>query len=76
MLVLESRREEQEEVENAMYDCLRAQNTPPPGLRPGVLQDPGPPWVEAVPVGYVAAAPPSLVVSLVVEHDHVDQSTV
>ena len=70
------REEQQEEVENATYDDPRAQNTPPPGLRPGVLQDPGPPWVKAVTVGYVAAAPPSLVVSLVAEHDHVDQATV
>ena len=54
---------------------LRAQTTPPLGTRPGVLQDPGPPWVEAVTVGYVAATP-SLVVSLVAVHDHVDQATV
>ena len=58
------------------YDGQRAQNTPPPGLRPGVLLDPGPPWVEAVTIGYVAAGPPSLVVALVAEHDHVDQATV
>ena len=45
-------------------------------LCPQSLQDPGPPWVEAVTVGYVAAAPPSLVVSLVAEHDNVDQATV
>ena len=32
----------------------------PPGLRPGVLQDPGPPLVEAVTVGYVAAGVPLL----------------
>ena len=38
----------------------RAQSTPPPGLRPGVLQDPGPPLVEAVTVGYVAAGVPLL----------------
>ena len=74
--VVSRREEQQEEVENATYDGLRAQNTPPPGTRPGVLQDPGPPWVEAVTVGYVAAAPPSLVVSLVAEHDNVDQATV
>ena len=54
--------EQQEEVEHETFDGLRAQSTPPPGTRPGVLQDPGPPWVEAVTVGYVAAAPPSLVV--------------
>ena len=40
--------EQQEEVELETYDGPRAQNTPPPGLRPGVLQDPGPPLVEAV----------------------------
>ena len=40
-----SRREvQQEEVEHETYDDPRAQNTPPPGMRPGVLQDPGPPW--------------------------------
>ena len=60
--------EQQEEVEHETHDGLRAQNTPPPGTRP--------PWVEAVTVGYVAAAPPSLVVSLVAEHDNVDQATV
>ena len=74
--VVSRREEQQEEVENSTYDGLRAQNTPSPGTRPGVLQDPGPPWVEAVTVGYVAAAPPSLVVSLVAEHDNVDQATV
>ena len=63
-------------MELDLNDSPRAQNTPPPGLRPGVLQDPGPRWDEAVTVCYVAAAPPSLVVSLVAEHDHVDQATV
>ena len=52
--------EQQEEVEHETYDGPRAQSTPPPGLRPGVLQDPGPPWVEAVTVGYVAAGVPLL----------------
>ena len=31
-----------EEVENATHDGLRAQKTPPPGVRPGCLSDPGP----------------------------------
>ena len=51
-----------EELEHATHYGLRAQNTPPPGSRPGVLQDPGPPCVEAATVGYVAAGPPSLTV--------------
>ena len=74
--VVSRREEQQEEVEQDTYDGPRAQNTPPPGTRPGVLQDPGPPWVEAVTVGYVAAGAPSLVVSLLAEHDNVDQATV
>ena len=52
--------EQQEEVEHETYDGPRAQSTPPAGLRPGVLQDPGPPLVEAVTVGYVAAGVPLL----------------
>ena len=52
--------EQQKEVEHETNDGPRAQSTPPPGLRPGVLQDPGPPLVEAVTVGYVAAGVPLL----------------
>ena len=38
----------------------QTQKTDRAETRPGVLKDPGPPWVEAVTVGYVAArAPPS-----------------
>ena len=33
--------EQQQGVEHETYDGPRAQSTPPPGLRPGVLQDPG-----------------------------------
>ena len=52
--------EQQEEVEHETHDGPRAQSAPPPGLRPGVLQDPRPPLVEAVTVGYVAAGVPLL----------------
>ena len=67
---------QQHEVEQDTYDGLRAQNTPPAGSRPGVLQDPGPPWVEAVTVGYVAAGAPSLVVAPVAAHDELDTAFV
>ena len=54
-----TRREgQQEEVEVELHDGLRAQMTPPPGTRPGVPLDPGPPVVGAVAVGYVAAPGP------------------
>ena len=68
--------EQQEEVEHETYDGPRALNTPPPGTRPGVLQDTGPPWVEAVTVGYVAAGAPSLVVAPVAAHDELDAASV
>ena len=68
--------EPEEEVEFEEHAGLRAQNTPPPGSRPGVLTDPGPPWVEAVTVGYVAAGAPSLVVAPVAAHDELDNATV
>ena len=68
--------EQQEEVEHETYDGPRALDTPPPGTRPGVLQDPGPPWVEAVTVGYVAAGAPSLVVAPVAAHDELDTASV
>ena len=56
-----TRREGQpEEVEHEQHDGLRAQTTPPPGVRPGVLLDPGPPGDEAVAVGYAAASVPLL----------------
>ena len=45
-------------------------------MRPGVLQDPGPPWVEAVTVGYVAAGAPSFVVATVAAHDELDTASV
>ena len=61
-------------VEHETHDGLRAQNTPPPGTQPGVLQDPGPSWVEAVTVGYVAARPPSLTV-VPVSDDRIDDAT-
>ena len=38
----------------------RSQTRPLPGVRPGVPLDPGPPWVEAAAVGYVAAGVPLL----------------
>ena len=73
--VLVMRREEQqEEVEQDTYEGPRAQSTPPPRARPGVLKDPGPPWVEAVTVGYVAAGAPSLSVVLVSD-DRIDDAT-
>ena len=68
--------EPEEEVEFEEHAGLRAQNIPPPGSRPGVLKDPGPPWVEAVTVGYVAAGAPSLVVASVAAHDGLDDATV
>ena len=52
-----------EEEVREVNGALEGQKRPPPGTRPGVLQDPGPPWVEAVTVGYVAAGAPSLVVA-------------
>ena len=47
-----------------------------PRTRPGVLKDPGPPWVEAVTVGYVAAGAPRLVVPTLHADDGVDGITV
>ena len=74
--VVSRREEQQEEVEQDTYDGPRALDTPPPGTRPGVLQDPGPPWVEAVTVGYAAAGASSLVVAPVAAHDEVDTASV
>ena len=55
------RREEQHEGEvHEENDALRSQTTPLPGVQPGVPLDPGPPWVEAAAVGYVAAGVPLL----------------
>ena len=34
-------RAEVEEAVNATHDALRGQNTPPPGVRPGILAEPG-----------------------------------
>ena len=74
--VVSRREEQQEEVEQDTYDGLRALDTQPPGTRPGVLQDPGPPWVEAVTAGYVSAFSPSLVVAPVAAHDELDTASV
>ena len=74
--VVSWREEQQEEVEQDAYDGPRALNTPPRATRPGVLQDPGPPWVEALTVGYVAAGAPSLVVAPVAAHDELDTASV
>ena len=41
-------------------DAPQSQTTPLPGVRPGVLLDPGPPGDEAVAVGYAAASVPLL----------------
>ena len=73
--VVSWREEQHEEVEQDAYDGSRALNTPPPGTRSGVLQDPGPPWVEAVTVGYVAAGAASPVVAPVA-HDELDTASV
>ena len=55
---------QQEEVEHETYDDPRAQNTPPPGMRPGVLQDPGPPWSrQSRSDDRIAAVPPPTVSS-------------
>ena len=51
-------------VAGETYSGRRAQKTVSEGRRPGVLEDPGPPWVEAVTVGYVAASVPPLGVPL------------
>ena len=48
----------------------------PPGTRLGVLKDSGPPWVEAVTVGYVAASVPLLGVPHLQGDDSVDGRTV
>ena len=42
--------------EEEVHKTNNALRRPHPGTRPGVLQDPGLPWVEAVTVSYVAAA--------------------
>ena len=70
--VVSRRDEQQEEVEQDTYDAPRGLYTAPPGTRPGVLQDPGPPWVEAVTVEYVAAGPSLTVVS--VSDDRIDDA--
>ena len=43
--VVTRREGQQQEVEVEQHDGLRAQTTPPPGTRPGVPLDPGPPVV-------------------------------
>ena len=70
-----TRREGQpEEVEVEQHDGLRAQTTPPPGTRPGVPLDPGPPVVGAVTVGYVAAPGPLLAPPVLAGGDGLDES--
>ena len=70
------RREERQEGEvHEENDGSRAQTTPLLGVRPAPLSEVAGPQA-AVTVGYVAAGPPSLVVALVVVHDHVDQASV
>ena len=58
--VVTRREEQQEGGVHEENDALRSQTTPLPGVRPGVLLDPGPPWVEAAAVGHVAAGVPLL----------------
>ena len=71
-----TRREGQpEEVEVEQHDGLRAQTTPPPGTRPGVPLDPGPPVVGAVTVGYVAAPGPLLAPPVLAGGDGLDEWT-
>ena len=65
---------QQEEVEVKQHDGLRAQTTPPPGTRPGVPLDPGPPVVGAVTVGYVAAPGPLLAPPVLAGGDGLDES--
>ena len=53
--------EEQQEGEvHEENDAPQRQTTPLLGVRLGVPLDPGPPWVEAVAIGYVAASVPLL----------------
>ena len=59
-------------VAGETYSGLRAQKTVSEGRRPGVLKDPGPPWVEAVTVGCVAASVPPLGVPLLQGDEGVD----
>ena len=60
-------------VAGETYSGLRAQKTVrATGARPGVLKDPGQPWVEAVTVGYVAASVPPLGVLLLQGDEGVD----
>ena len=56
-----TRREEQQEGKvHEENDAPREPDDTSPGVRPGVPLDPGPPWVEAAAVGYVAASVPLL----------------
>ena len=45
--------------EQATHVGLRAQRTPPPGERPGILTEPEPQWVDAA-LSYIAVVAPSL----------------
>ena len=58
------------------YEAPTGQNTVKAGRRQGDLKDPGPPWVEAVTVGYVAAEAPLPVVPTLRGEDGVDGTTV
>ena len=65
MALAENLHHSRQKVEGDTYQGPRAQKTVrATGARPGVLKDPGPPWVEAVRVGYVAAPLPSLAMPL------------
>ena len=72
----QSRARAREELEHATHSGLRAQKTPPPGERPGVLKDPELQG-GAVTDGYVAAPAPPLAVPLLASAagEAVDHST-
>ena len=61
--------EPKEEVENVTHDGLRAQKSPPPGMRPGSLLDPGP-------QRSLQGDAPLLVVASLAGGDAVDATTV
>ena len=66
-----------EEVEQDTYDGPRTLGHSTSGDAAGSpCRIPGPPWVEAVTVGYVAAGAPSLVVAPVAAHDELDTASV
>ena len=67
--------EPKEEVENVTRDGLRAQKSPPPGVRPGSLLDPGPQRSDRT-VRHFAGEAPLLVVAPLAGGDEVDATTV